>query len=28
LGPTVLYIEVYGKDLQTGEMLREKLAPK
>ena len=26
-GPTVLYIEVYGKDLQTGEMLREKLVP-
>lgn len=24
-GPTVLSIEVYGKDLQTGEMLREKL---
>ena len=24
-GPTVLYIEVYGIDLQTGEMLREKL---
>ncbi|MDQ7788381.1 MAG: DUF4833 domain-containing protein [Thermodesulfovibrionales bacterium] len=27
-GPTVLDIEVYGKDLQTGEMLREKLVPK
>jgi len=27
-GPTVLYIEVYGKDLQTGEMLREKLVLK
>jgi hypothetical protein len=26
-GPTVEYIEVYGKDLQTGEMLREKLVP-
>jgi hypothetical protein len=26
--PTVLYIEVYGKDLQTGEMLREKLVLK
>ncbi len=26
-GPTVLSIEVYGKDLQTGEMLREKLVP-
>jgi hypothetical protein len=24
-GPTVQYIEVYGSDLQTGEMLREKL---
>lgn len=23
-GPTVLYIEAYGKDFQTGEMLREK----
>lgn len=28
LGPKVRYIEVYGKDLHTGEMLREKLAPK
>jgi hypothetical protein len=26
-GPTVMYIEVYGKDLQTGETLREKLVP-
>jgi hypothetical protein len=28
LGPKVRYIEVYGKDLQTGEERREKLAPK
>jgi hypothetical protein len=27
-GPTVEYIEVHGKDLQTGKMLREKLVPK
>jgi hypothetical protein len=27
-GPKVQYIEVYGKDLQTGEKLREKMAPK
>jgi hypothetical protein len=28
LGPKVRYIEVYGKDLQTGEKRYEKLAPK
>jgi hypothetical protein len=27
-GPKVHYIEVYGKDLQTGEKLREKMVPK
>jgi len=27
-GPKVQYIEVYGKDLQTGEKLREKMVPK
>ena len=27
-GPNVLYIEVYGKDLQTGEKRREKMVPK
>jgi len=27
-GPKVQYIEVYGKDLQTGEKCREKLVPK
>jgi hypothetical protein len=27
-GPNVRYIEVYGKDLQTGENCREKLVPK
>jgi hypothetical protein len=26
--PKVHYIEVYGKDLQTGERLREKMVPK
>ena len=28
LGPNVLYIEVHGKDLQTGEKLYKKLLPK
>ena len=28
LGPKVQYIEVYGKDLQTGKERREKMAPK
>jgi hypothetical protein len=28
MGPKVHYIEVYGKDMQTGEKRREKLAPK
>jgi hypothetical protein len=28
MGPKVHYIEVYGKDLQTGEKRREKLVPK
>jgi hypothetical protein len=28
MGPKVHYIEVYGKDLQTGEDRREKLVPK
>ena len=27
-GPKVQYIEVYGKDLQTGEKRREKMVPK
>jgi hypothetical protein len=27
-GPKVQYIEVHGKDLQTGEKLREKMVPK
>jgi hypothetical protein len=27
-GPKVQHIEVYGKDLQTGEKLREKMVPK
>jgi hypothetical protein len=27
-GPKVRYIEVYGKDLKTGEKLREKMVPK
>jgi hypothetical protein len=27
-GPKVRYIEVYGKDLQTGKQLREKMLPK
>jgi hypothetical protein len=27
-GPKVHYIEVYGKDLQTGEARREKMVPK
>jgi hypothetical protein len=27
-GPKVHYIEVYGKDLQTGEERREKMVPK
>ena len=27
-GPKVHYIEVYGKDLKTGEKLREKMVPK
>jgi hypothetical protein len=27
-GPNVHYIEVYGKDLQTGEERREKMVPK
>jgi hypothetical protein len=27
-GPKVQYIEVYGKDLQTGEKCREKMVPK
>ena len=28
MGPKVRYIEVHGKDLQTGEKLREKMVPK
>ena len=28
IGPRVEYIEVYGKDLQTGEQRREKMVPK
>ena len=28
MGPKVHYIEVYGKDLQTGQELREKMIPK
>ena len=28
MGPKVHYIEVYGKDLQTGEQRREKMVPK
>jgi hypothetical protein len=27
-GPKVHYIEVYGKDLQTGEQRREEMVPK
>jgi len=28
LGPKLVYIELYGKDLRSGEELREKIAPK
>jgi hypothetical protein len=28
MGPKVRYIEVFGKDLQTGEQRREEMVPK